>query len=134
MKKLIIATAIAIASLPAAANESEWTIKSKDGDHIRVMPSTVRVYENEHGATQADALIEVNKRGAVTRHRWGVTGCMSGFGLASVVTQIGGSAAGATVYEWALEGDRMFDGMSALVCAAALQQEKRVRAKKGPSV
>ena len=134
MKKLIIAAVIAIASLPAAANKSEWTINTKDGDYIRVMPSTVRVYENEHGAAQADALIEFSKRGVVTRNRWGVTGCMSGFGLASIVTQMGGSAAGATVYEWALEGDRMFDGMSVLVCTAAIRQEKKARAKKGPSV
>lgn len=134
MKKLIIAAAIAIASLPAAANKSEWTINSKDGDYIRVMPSTVRVYENERGAIQADALIEFSKRGVVTRNRWGVTGCASGFGLASIVTQMGGSAAGATVYEWALEGDRMFDGMSVLVCTAALQHEKKYRAKKGSSI
>ena len=71
MKKLIIAAVIAIASLPAAANKSEWTINTKDGDYIRVMPSTVRVYENEHSAMQADVLIEFSKRGVVTRNRWG---------------------------------------------------------------
>ena len=133
MKKLIIAAVIAIASLPAAANKSEWTINTKDGDYIRVMPSTVRVYENEHSAMQADVLIEFSKRGVVTRNRWGVTGCASGFGLASIVTQMGGPAKGATVYEWALEGDRMFDAMSTLACLAALQHEKKHRAKSSPS-
>lgn len=134
MKKLIIATAIAIASLPVAAKESEWTIKSKEGVEFRVMPTTARLYENEHGAIQADALFESKGSNGVRRGRWGVTGCSFGFGLASFVTPLGGAAEGSTVFQWTLEGDRVYDGLSALVCAAALQQEKKARTKKGPSV
>ena len=134
MKKLIISTIIAIAAVPAAASESDWTIKSNDGNEWRVMPTTVRVYQNEHGGAQVDALVELKTPSKSERVRWGVTGCKSGFGLASIVTQLGGTASGAKVFEWALEGDRTYDNISALVCFAALRQEKKVRQGREPSV
>ncbi len=131
MKNLTAAIAISLASLSASAYGDAWTITIDNGESIRVMPTTARLYKNEHDTIQADALVELAKRGEVTRVRWGVTGCGVGHGSAAIVTQAGAPRAGAKMYDWALEGDRAYDGLSALVCRAA---RERRSGKSGVSV
>lgn len=129
--KTIIAIAISLASLSVSAADDRWTITTDQGVVVRVMPSTVRIYKNDKGAPQVDAIAEATDKNVVTRSRFGVTGCWSEYGLAAFLGADGAPRVGGRIFEWALEGDRVYDMLAMMVCKAA--RESIVKKKKDTS-
>ena len=128
LKKSIIIAA-ALASACAFAAGSEWQISGSGGKTATVIPSTVRSYQNRLGNIQHDALVDLKSIIVDMRVRYAVVGCGAGQGIVAPVDPTGEPTSASDIREWTADGNRMYDQISVLICAAALRKIDRQKPK-----
>jgi hypothetical protein len=136
-KAFLVLTLLAFGTHTMADDESYWRIEGDDGSTVfNVMPTTARSYVNAGGGTQVEALVHMvgkTSKGKkyVDRSRWVVTGCQAQTGQLSWLNPDG--TVDETRFEWAVEGDRLYDELAWRICIAQARKEAAKNAKRAAS-
>ena len=119
MKSFFLAGAIA-AVAPGPIN-----VPAENGTFV-VHPSTLRVYQNEHGFMQVDVVVGTSMATGSSSDRVGVSGCPEGGGQIGRVKDDGSPSGPAHV--WSAAGDKVADALGSAICrSAALRQREQQR-------
>lgn len=146
MKKILVATLLAISTVAMAADPKDstyWQIPTTvnhQGAEVpaiySVLPKTVRMYKTPSGALQWDALIEMTimkTPPVIVRERFAATGCKEATGKAGWIEDDGALQAGTTLYLWDADGERVYDHLATKICVSFILKVEQEN-KKGPSV